>query len=237
MNNSESREKSQPKTKNKFSWVRLAVGVFILADAIILFKLTPVGSWIRPENLQLLKTQLGVFAPLGYIIIYCIATVFAIPGTILTLSSGALFGPFLGTLWTVIGATLGATGAFLVARFVAGDWARRQFEKGEVLRQLSQGIEQDGFWFALSIRLAPVFPFNAVNYLFGLTPIKLPTYILATAIGIIPGSFAYNWLGQGGIQALNGGPPWQLVGALAALAILSAMPIVLKRFKRKKILD
>lgn len=237
MDNSELPEKTQPKTKNKLSWVRLAIGVFILADAIILFKLTPVGSWIKPENLQLLKTQLGVFAPLGYIAIYCIATVFGIPGTILTLSAGALFGPFLGTLWTVIGATLGATGAFLVARFVAGDWARRQFEKGDRLRRLSQGIEQDGFWFALSIRLAPVFPFNAVNYLFGLTPIKLPTYILATAIGIIPGSFAYNWLGQGGIQALNGGAPWQLVGALAALAVLSALPILLKRFKRKKILD
>jgi uncharacterized membrane protein YdjX (TVP38/TMEM64 family) len=220
---------NQPKPKNKYSWLRLALGLFILLDAIILFKVTPAGSWIRPENLQLLKTQLGIFAPLGYIGIYFIATVFGIPGTILTLSSGALFGPFLGTLWTVIGATLGATGAFLVARFVAFDWAKRQFEKGDRLRQLSQGIEQDGFWFALSIRLAPVFPFNAVNYLLGLTPIKLPTYILATAIGIIPGSFAYNWLGQGGIQALNGGPPWQLVGALAALAILSAMPILLKR--------
>ena len=232
MNNSEPPTENQPQSKHKFPWMRLFFAAFILTDAVILFRFTPVATWIRPENLQLLKTQLGVFAPLGYIGIYFIATVFGIPGTILTLSSGALFGPFLGTLWTVIGATLGATGAFLVARFVAGDWARRQFEKGDRLRQLSQGIEQDGFWFALSIRLAPVFPFNAVNYLFGLTPIKLPTYILATAIGIIPGSFAYNWLGQGGIQALSGGPPWQLVGALFSLAILSAMPIVLKRLKR-----
>ena len=224
--------KNQPKPKKKYSWVRWVVGIFILVEAIILFRVTPVGSFLRPENLQLLKTQLGIFAPLGYMGIYFIATVFGIPGTILTLSAGALFGPFWGTLWTVIGATLGATGAFLVARFIAGDWARRQFERGDRLRKLSQGIEQDGFWFALSLRLAPVFPFNAVNYLLGLTPLPLPTYILATAIGIIPGSFAYNWLGRGGLEALSGGPPWQLVGALAALAVLSAMPIVLKQFKR-----
>lgn len=232
MNRPESSPKNQLKPQKKYSWVRWAVGIFILVEAIILFKVTPVGSFLRPENLQLLKTQLGVFAPLGYIGIYFIATVFGIPGTILTLSAGALFGPFWGTLWTVIGATLGATGAFLVARFIAGDWARRQFESGDRLRKLSQGIEQDGFWFALSLRLAPVFPFNAVNYLLGLTPLPLSTYVLATAIGIIPGSFAYNWLGRGGLEALSGGPPWQLVGALAALAVLSAMPIVLKQFKR-----
>jgi uncharacterized membrane protein YdjX (TVP38/TMEM64 family) len=234
MNNSEPPTENQPQSKHKFPWMRLLLAAFILTDAIILFKFSPVGTWIKPENLQLLKTQLGFFAPLGYIGIYCIATVFGIPGTILTLSAGALFGPFLGTLWTVIGATLGATGAFLVARFIAGNWARKLFEKGNRLQKLSQGIEQDGFWFALSIRLAPVFPFNAVNYLLGLTPIPLSTYILATAIGIIPGSFAYCWLGRGGIQALNGGPPWQLVGALAILALLSVLPIISKRFKPNK---
>ena len=216
------------------SWIKLLIGIaiFIIADFLIL-KYTPVGTWLRPENLQTLQQQAGIFAPLGYILIYFLAALFGVPGTILTLSAGALFGVFWGGLWTVIGATLGATGAFLVARFIAGDWARQQFEKGDSLRQLSQGIEEDGFWFALSIRLAPIFPFNAVNYLLGLTPISLYTYVLATAIGIIPGTFAYAWLGQGGLAAATGRPPWQLVGALVMLAILSALPIVLKRWKAK----
>lgn len=231
MNRSELPAQEQQQIKQKYSWVRLIVGAFVVAAAIVIFRLTPISSWIKLENLQALKAQLGIFAPLGYIIIYFIATVFGVPGTILTLSAGALFGPFLGTLWTVIGATLGATGAFLVAQFIAGEWAIRQFEKGDRLRQLSQGIESNGFWFALSIRLAPIFPFNAVNYLFGLTPIPLSTYVLATAVGIIPGSFAYCWLGRGGVEALSGGPPWQLVGALAVLAVLSMMPIVLKPLK------
>ncbi|MFB2968035.1 TVP38/TMEM64 family protein [Aerosakkonema sp. BLCC-F183] len=217
------------------SWIKLVVGivVFIVADFLLL-KYTPVGSWLMPENLQALKQQAGVFAPLGYIVIYFFATLFAIPGTILTLSSGALFGAIWGGLWTAIGATLGATGAFLVARFIAGEWVKQQFEKGDRLRELSQGIEENEFWFALSIRLAPIFPFNAVNYLLGLTPISLPVYILATAIGIVPGTFAYAWLGQGGLQAATGRPPWQLFGALAMLAVLSALPIVLKWWKAKK---
>lgn len=134
----------------------------------------------------------------------------------------------------MFGATLGATAAFLVARFVAGDGARAQFEKGDRLRQLRQGIEQNGFWFALSIRLSPLFPFIAVNYLLGLTPIPLSDYVLATAVGIIPGTFAYAWLGRGGLEAATGGSPWQLGGALAVLAVLSALPIVLKLIKRSK---
>ena len=168
-----------------------------------------------------------------FIVIYAIATILAVPGTILTLSAGALFGIVFGTLWTIIGATLGATGGFLIARFVAGEEVRSQFKKGDWLRQLQQGIEQDGFWFVLSIRLSPVFPFIAVNYLFGLTPISLTAYVLATLIGIIPGTFAYAWLGYGGLEAATGGAPWQIVSALAILAVISLSPIVLKRFKKR----
>lgn len=221
--------------RKKLLWLKLLLGIAIfIAIDFILIKFTPVGSWLKPENLQALKQQAGIFAPIGYILIYFLATLLALPASILTLSAGALFGAFWGGLWTLIGATLGATGAFLVARFIAGDWAKQQFEKGDRLRQLSQGIEENGFWFALSIRLAPVFPFNAVNYLLGLTPISLPTYVLATAIGIVPGTFVYAWLGQGGLAAATGRPPWQLVGALAMLAILSILPIAWKRLKPRQ---
>jgi len=222
-----------PKRKQQRRLRMVIISLSIVPIALVLFKFPTVVSWLKPENLQTLKEQTGVFAPMGFIIIYCLATIFAVPGTILTLGAGAVFGPFLGTLWTAIGATLGATGAFLIARFVVGDWAKAQFEKGDRLRRLSQGIEQNGFWFALSIRLSPIFPFIAVNYLLGLTPISLFTYILATAVGIIPGTFAYAWLGHGGLVAATGSPPWQLVGALAMLALLSALPIILKWIKGK----
>lgn len=221
---------------NKFQfkkklWIRLLVVIILIVLAIIVFKFTPIATWVKIENLTVLQAKAGIFAWLGFIIIYAIATILAVPGTILTLSAGALFGVVFGTLWTVIGATLGATGAFLIARFVAGEEARSQFEKGDRLRLLRQGIEQDGFWFVLSIRLSPIFPFIAVNYLLGLTPIPLTAYFLATLIGIVPGTFAYTWLGYGGLKAATGGAPWQLVGALGVLAVISLLPIVLKRLK------
>lgn len=212
-------------------WMRLLVGVMLIASTLIVLKFTPIATWVKIENLTVLQAKAGIFAWLGFIIIYAIATILAVPGTILTLSAGALFGVVFGTLWTVIGATLGATGAFLIARFVAGEEARSQFEKGDRLRQLRQGIEQNGFWFVLSIRLSPIFPFIAVNYLLGLTPIPLTAYFLATLIGIVPGTFAYTWLGYGGLKAATGGAPWQLVGALGVLAVISLLPIVLKRLK------
>ena len=223
-------EQYSPKSR-KQRWMRLVVGVVVIGIALIIFQFTPITSWLIPEKLQALKEEAGVFAPLAFIVLYWVGTILCVPGVLLTLSAGALFGPFLGTVWTVIGATLGATSAFLIARFIAGDWARAQFEKGDSLGQLIQGIEQDSFWFALSIRLAPIFPFVAVNYLLGLTPIGLLSYILATAVGIIPGTFAYAWLGRSGLEAARGGPPWQLVGALTVLALVSTLPILLKRLK------
>lgn len=224
--------KSQSQSK-KWQLLKLIIGAIVVVTAIFIFKLTPLSKLLNLSNLQAMKESLGIWAPLAYIAIYAVVTVVAVPGTILTLSGGILFGPFLGTLWTAIGATLGATGAFWVARFIAGDWARQQFEKGERLRQLSQGITEEGFWFALSIRLAPVFPFIAVNYLLGLTPISVSTYVLATAVGILPGTFAYTWLGSSGLAAATGGSRWQLVGALVVLAVLSTLPLIIKWLKSK----
>lgn len=214
-------------------WIRLLVVIMLIIATLIVFKFTSIANFLKIDNLRLLQKQAGIFAPVEFIVVYAIATIIAVPGTILTLSAGALFGIVFGTLWTIIGATLGATGAFLIARFVAGEEVRSQFKKGNWLRQLQQGIEQDGFWFVLSIRLSPVFPFIAVNYLFGLTPISLTAYVLATLIGIIPGTFVYTWLGYGGLKAATGGAPWQLVSALGVLAVISLSPIVLKRFKKR----
>lgn len=236
MSNPHETDSTQPQN----SWLKLILGLSVEIIVLIVVFFTPVRSWLGLDNseavfkqLQAWKTSLGSFAPLAYILTYTLATVFALPGTILTVSAGALFGALEGTVWTVIGATLGALGAFLSARFVAGDWARKQFEKGDRLRKLNQGIEDGAFWFVLSIRLAPIFPFNAVNYLFGLTSVRTTNYVWATFIGIMPGTFAYSWLGQEGISALTGSARWQLFAALGSLALLSAIPLVFKQFKPK----
>ncbi|NEO73920.1 TVP38/TMEM64 family protein [Moorena sp. SIO3H5] len=227
MNLSSSTSQNMPQSKIKLG-LRLGIGAIVLVTAALILLFTPVGSWLKLENLRWLQESMGIFGPLGYILIYIVATVLAVPDAILTFSAGALFGLMLGTLWTVIGATLGATAAFMIARFVAGDWVKDKFQDSR-FNQLSDGIEHNGFWFVLSIRLAPIFPFNAVNYLFGLTPIPLPTYVIATAVGIIPATFAYAWLGRSGLEAISGSPPWQLIGALVVLAVLSTTPLLWKK--------
>ncbi|HCF25948.1 MAG TPA: hypothetical protein DEV81_01700 [Cyanobacteria bacterium UBA11049] len=92
---------------NKYLWLRLLVGVMLIASAFIALKFTPIATWLKIDNLRLLQKEAGIFAFLGFIVIYAIATILAVPSTILTLSAGALFGIVFGTLWAIMGATLG----------------------------------------------------------------------------------------------------------------------------------
>jgi uncharacterized membrane protein YdjX (TVP38/TMEM64 family) len=223
----------------KSPWLKLGIALVVEISVVVIIFFTPVRNWLGLDNarsimhnFQVWRENLGIFAPLAYMSIYFVSTVFALPGSALTLASGAAFGAIQGTIWTVIGATLGATGAFLVSRLFIGGAIAKRFDKGDRLSQLAQGLKENGFWFALSIRLAPIFPFNAVNYLFGLTPIRINSYFFATLIGIIPGTLVYSWLGQEGAEALTGNARWQLPAALLALSALSAIPLLIKRFQR-----
>ncbi|WP_019502290.1 TVP38/TMEM64 family protein [Pseudanabaena sp. PCC 6802] len=223
----------------KSPWLKLGIALVVEISVVLVVFFTPVRGWLGlgnartiMHNFQTWRENLGILAPLAYMLTYVVATVFAIPGSALTLASGAIFGAIQGTIWTVIGATLGATGAFMASRFLIGGTIAKRFDRGDRLSQLVQGIKENGFWFALSIRLAPIFPFNAVNYLFGVTPIRLSSYFFATFIGIIPGTLVYSWLGQEGAEALTGNARWQLPAALVALSALSATPLLMKRLKR-----
>ncbi|NJK61140.1 MAG: TVP38/TMEM64 family protein [Oscillatoriales cyanobacterium SM2_1_8] len=200
--------------------VRGTALILLVGTALTLAGLLPgvferLGSW-QPH-------------PLVYLLAYVGATVLALPATALTLAAGAWFGVGAGSLWTWLGATLGAMAAFAVARWLAADWVQQQLQgRGDRLAQFSQGIAERGFWFVLSVRLAPIFPFNFTNYALGLTPVPSRDYLLATAIGIVPGTVVYSWLGAAGRSALTGETRWPLLAALLALAALSALPLWLR---------
>ncbi|MEA5509671.1 TVP38/TMEM64 family protein [Crocosphaera sp. UHCC 0190] len=165
---------------------------------------------------------------------YIILTVLGIPGTVLTIVGGILFGIIWGTIWSVIGATLGALGAFLMARYLLRDYVTKKFNKTGILAQFQQAILKQPIQFVLSIRLAPISPFNVVNFLFGLTPINWLSYTGATLIGIIPGTFAYNWLGVSGNKALQGSDRFSFFLALGFLSLLSIIPFVFRGFSSIK---
>jgi uncharacterized membrane protein YdjX (TVP38/TMEM64 family)/rhodanese-related sulfurtransferase len=174
---------------------------------------------------------LGLWAPIGYVVLYALATVAFVPGVIFALAGGALFGPVWGSLWNLIGATVGATLAFLVARYLVGDWVERK--AGGLLKRLIDGVDAEGWRFVAFVRLVPLFPFNLSNYVLGLTRIPLHQYVIATFVCMAPGAVAYTWLGHAGRGALTGEADTVRYGllALGLLAAIALLPRVIQRMR------
>ena len=176
--------------------------------------------------------QAGAWGPLAFMAGYSIATVLFLPGSVLTLAGGALFGPVLGTFYNLTGATLGATLAFLVARYLASNWVTQR--AGGRVKQLIDGVEAEGWRFVAFVRLVPLFPFNLLNYALGLTRIKLSHYIVTSYICMLPGALAYTYLGYAGREALGGGGGLIQKGllALGLLALVAFLPRLISNLRK-----
>ncbi|MDH5446721.1 MAG: TVP38/TMEM64 family protein [Gammaproteobacteria bacterium] len=183
--------------------------------------------------LQQWVDQAGLAGPLIFMLIYAIGTVLFLPGSVLTLAGGAIFGPLMGTIYNLTGATLGASLAFLIARYFASDWVEQK-TSGR-LKQLKNGVESEGWRFIAFVRLVPLFPFNLLNYALGLTRIRLSHYIIASYICMLPGGFAYTYLGYAGREAVAGteGLIQKGVIALALLATVAFIPRLVKQLRKK----
>ncbi len=181
--------------------------------------------------------EAGIVAPLLFILVYALAAVLFLPGTVVTLAGGALFGPVLGTLYNLTGATLGATLAFLIARYLASDWVMQK--AGGRAKQLINGVEEEGWRFVAFVRLVPLFPFNLLNYALGLTRLRLSHYIIASYICMLPGAAAYTYLGYAGREALAGGEGIirKALLALALLAMVAFLPRLISRLRRGPMLE
>jgi len=166
---------------------------------------------------------------LTFLGIYIFLTAIGIPGTILTIVGGPVFGLWWGTVWSAIGATLGALGAFWIARYLFRDYIKKKFANYKGLNIFNQAVLDKPIAFVLAIRFAPISPFNVVNFLFGLTPLNWVTYTVTTFIGIIPGTIIYTWLGTSGQSAFSGEDPLPFFLALASLTILSIIPLIARK--------
>ena len=176
----------------------------------------------------------GALGPLVFMLVYAVATVLFLPGAVITLAGGALFGPVWGTFYNLTGATIGATLAFVIARYLAADWVARNSGNGR-LERLQAGVEEEGWRFVAFVRLVPLFPFNALNYALGLTRIRLRDYVIASWLFMLPGAIAYTYLGYAGREAMAGGGGLVQKGllALALLAAVSFLPRLIGRLRRK----
>ena len=181
----------------------------------------------------------SVLAPFAFMLIYATAIGLSMPGgAILTMTGGFLFGVVAGTLYSVLAATLGATVVFLIARTALGDSLRQR--AGPAMRRMEAGFRENAVNYLLFLRLIPVFPFWLVNLVSAFLGVPLRTYVLATAVGIIPGSLVYASVGNGlGAVFEAGGRPDlgiifepQIILPIIGLAALALLPVVYKKSKR-----
>ncbi len=204
----------------KYALPRLLLGLTMLAAiaaAVVWrerFDVTALQTWVEGA---------GAAGPLLFIVVYALATVLILPGSVITLAGGALFGPLWGTLWNLSGATLGAALAFLIARYLGAEWVTRR--AGPRLARLNEGVAAEGWRFVAFVRLVPLFPFNLLNYALGLTRVPFGAYVIASWIFMLPGAFAYTWLGYAGREALAGSEGLVRNG-LIALALLASTALI-----------
>ena len=216
--------------KRKLDWIKFTSLILIIAVILILIQVFEVGRFLSPSLLRETIIGHGAVAPIVFIIIYILTTVFFLPGTPLTISSGLIFGSFLGTIYTVVGATIGATLAFIISRYLGKSFVERLLKnRYRKLYLYDKKIEENGLLVVLFLRLVPLFPFNGLNFALGLTKLEKKDFIIGTAFGIIPGSFVLAFFGNS-LTELN---IMKMVIAGLLFVLLALTPVLYKKLKKR----
>jgi len=210
----------------------LAVGLFFWLD---------LGRFLTLESLKTNRQALLDFyaahrlvTVAGFIAIYIIQTALSLPGAaILSLAAGAIFGSMMGTVYAVISASIGATLAFLVTRYLLRDFVLARF--GSKLEGMNRELEQRGFNYLLFLRLVPIFPFFLINLAAGLTRLPLRTFMVGTLLGIIPGGFVFVNAGASlaTITSLSGIASPRVLGSFALLGLFALLPVFYNKLSRR----
>ncbi len=230
---------TEPVTGSNLGKILIAL---IIAGAIGAFFYFDLGRFLALTTLKENRDHLLAFTEANYaaavglfILVYIAVTGLSLPGAvILTLAGGFLFGSVFGTLFVNLGATTGATLAFLAARYLLRDWVEQKL--GKWLGPVQQGFTNNAFSYLMTLRLIPLFPFFVVNLVSGLTRMNVSTYVAATALGIIPGSFVYAYAGRqlGTINSLKEIASPNVVIAFVLLGLLALVPTFYKKFPKKQ---
>jgi uncharacterized membrane protein YdjX (TVP38/TMEM64 family) len=173
---------------------------------------------IDPEQIQTWLRQAGIWAPIIYIALYVVATILILPSTALNLAGGAIFGPWIGTLWTSIAALIAAIAAFTFTRTVGRELVENRLAGR--LQAMDAEIQQGGLFYMFAIRLLPIIPYGLVNFVAGLTSISFKDYVLGTALGTVPGVLPFVMLGSSGLNAIKTGNMLPVIGALSLIGTL-----------------
>jgi uncharacterized membrane protein YdjX (TVP38/TMEM64 family) len=221
--------------------LKIALAVLFVGVVVAFFALGG-RDYLSLEAIQANRDRLLAFTASNYaaalaiaFAVYVAATAFSLPGgLLLSLTMGFVFGRWVGTALVVVAATIGATIVFLAARYVFADAARRKL--GALGEKVNAGFTKNAFSYMLFLRLVPAFPFFLVNLAPAFTSIPLSTYVAATFLGIIPGTFVLVNLGQtlARIDSLQGLVSLETLGAFALLGVLALVPVAVRRYQERK---
>ncbi len=232
-------QKSDTGGNGKMGKIAIAVVFVLFIGAFFYFDL---GQYLSLDTVKANRDKLLNFPEMNYaaavglfLAVYVVQTAFSLPGAaIMTLVGGFLFGSLMGTVFVNFGATIGATLAFLAARYVLRDWVEQKF--GDRLGPIQGGFAKNAFSYLMTLRLIPLFPFFLVNLVSGLTRVNVGTYVVATSLGIIPGSFVFAYAGRqlGTINSLKEIASPNVLLAFTLLGLLALVPIVYNKIAAKK---
>jgi len=185
--------------------------------------------------------QFGIWGPVLFVFFYALAAVLFIPGSALTLGAGALFGVVKGSILVSFASTLGAALSFLIGRYVARDWVAKKVEEHPKFKAVDEAVGREGWKIVVLTRLSPIFPFTFLNYAYGLTKVKFTPYLLASWIGMMPGTVMYVYIGslaRLGVQAekaSNAQIAMRIVGLLATIGVTIYITKIARKALKEKV--
>lgn len=212
--------------KSTYKLIGKWLSIFIVISLVIWFSRSFLD--VDVEDLRKWILSFGLWAPLIYIIIYTVRPLIFFPASVLSIAGGLVFGAWLGTLYTIIGATSGALLSFYVAKTLGKKLVKKEWS-GKAAK-IQQQMETNGFLYVLLFRLIPVINFDLISYLAAFAKVRFIPFALATLIGIIPGTFAYNFLGSSFIS----GNPKIIILAAVVFSLLTVVPILIRNHWTKK---
>ncbi len=211
--------------------IKFVILLLFIGGAFFLVRYLGLGRYLDQDVMRGWIGGFGVWGPVVYMLFYALAPSLMLPGLPITVVGGVLFGPFWGVVYVAVGATTGATLAFIIARKMGREWVEG-LVKGGRMREIDESVEKKGWKIVAFTRLIPLFPFNFLNYAFGLTKIGLAPYFLATLIFMLPGITAYVVFSSSILDIFHGRvSPAFIIGILLVL-LVSLVPFVYKRVKK-----
>lgn len=222
----------------KKSIIKILITVGIVAVVYLMLRYYGVTDEIRLENVPKIKTwvaSFGKIAPFIYIGLYLVSTVFFLPGSPVTVLAGFVFGPLWGVFYASVASIISVSIAFLIARYVARDLVEGWVKDNAQFRKIDEQVEEQGWRILMFTRLVPIFPFNLQNYAYGLTSIRFSTYVLVSAIFMLPGTAVFVQLG--GAFVSGEGNIWKTLLYLGVagvlMVLLSLIPKLLRKYQTK----